>query len=67
MPFGLARSIERQARPIEARAEYFSVDSSNSALFVLKRFYGFLFVLSIKGKPYPRFSVAHIAVYVNLL
>ena len=51
VPFGLARSIERQAQPIEARAECFSADSSNSALFVLKRFYGFLFILSIKGKP----------------
>ena len=36
--FGLARLIERQARSIEARAECFSADSSNSALSVLKRF-----------------------------
>ena len=51
VPYGLARSIERQAGPIEARAECFSADLSNSALFVLKRFLGFLFILSIKGKP----------------
>ena len=67
MPFGLARSIDAQARSIEARAECFSIEFSNSALGVLKRFQGFLFVLSIKGKPQPRFSVAHIAVCVNLL
>ena len=51
MPFGLDRSIERQARPIEAQAECFSAEFSNLALVVLKRFYGFLFVLSIKDKP----------------
>ena len=38
VPFGLARLIERQARLIEARAESFTADSSNSALIVLKRF-----------------------------
>ena len=38
VPFGLAQSIERQARLIEARAELFSADYSNLALFVLKRF-----------------------------
>ena len=51
VPFDLTQSIERQARSIEARAECFSADSSNSALSVLKRFQDFLFVLSIKGKP----------------
>ena len=50
VPFGLARSIERQAQPIETRAECFFTDLSNSALFVLKCFLGFLFILSIKGK-----------------
>ena len=36
--FGLARSIEQQARPIKAQAECFFADSSNSALFGLKHF-----------------------------
>lgn len=38
VPFGLARSIERQARSIETWAECFSADLPNSALSVLKRF-----------------------------
>ena len=59
VPFGLARSIERQARSIEVHAERFSADLSNSALSVLKHFQDFLFVLSIKGKPQPHFSVTH--------
>ena len=65
--FGLARSIEEQARSIESQAECVLLQNSNSALAYLKCLGFYVFAQVYKANPSHVLEVVHITVCVNLL